>query len=345
MLAGKNLSVNPYISNVFHGVQGQSTPKDLETALQLAYLFFADPRFDEAEYQTGIQQIKALLPNIAQNPDFVFQNEMNKILYGNDPRIVELNEETLEKANLATIERVYRELFKDAAGAILTITGNVDPAAIKPMVEKYIGSIAKGKKADQVNQENIIRFAKGRIDEAVALQMQTPKSTVLQLYTAYMPVDTKTEVALEAANYVLDMIYTKTIREEEGGTYGVGVSMVGQKTPEERVVIQVYFDTNPESAPKLRELAIKGLKDLAENGPELEKFNMAIENFKKNLPESRISNSYWAGNIRSWYKYGIDEDAEYEAALQSVTPDDVKAVLQAVLAQNNLIEITSAPKE
>ena len=345
MLAGKNLSVNPYISNVVHGVQGQSTPKDLETALQLAYLFFADPRFDEAEYQTGIQQIKALLPNIAKNPDFVFQNEMNKILYGNDPRIVELNEETLAKANLATIERVYRELFKDAAGAILTITGNVDPAAIKPMVEKYIGSIAKGKKADQVNKENIIRFAKGRIDEAVALEMQTPKSTVLQLYTAYMPVDTKTEVALEAANYVLDMIYTKSIREEEGGTYGVGVSMAGQRTPEERVIIQVYFDTNPEAAPKLRELAIKGLKDLAENGPELEKFNMAIENFKKNLPESRISNSYWAGNIRSWYRYGIDADAEYEAALQAVTPEDVKAVLQAVLAQNNLIEITSAPKE
>jgi zinc protease len=345
MLAGKNLSVSPYIANVTHGVQGQSTPKDLETALQIAYLFFADPRFDEAEYQTGIQQINALLPNIAKNPDFVFQNEMNKILYSNNPRVVELNEETLAKANLATIERVYRELFKDGAGAILTITGNVDPVAIKPMVEKYIGSIAKGKKADKVNDENIIRFAKGRIDESVAIEMQTPKSTVLQLYTAYMPVDTKTEVALEVANYVLDMIYTKSIREEEGGTYGVGVSMVGQRTPEERVICQVYFDTNPESAPKLRELAIKGLKELAENGPETEKFNMAIENLKKNLPESRISNSYWAGNIRSWYRYGIDMDAEYEAALQTVTPEDVKTVLQALLAQNNLIEITSAPKE
>ena len=345
MLAGKNLSVTPYIGNRAHGVSGSSTPKDLETALQLVYLYFADPRFDEAEYETGIQQIKAILPNIANNPAFILQNEMNKILYGNSPRVIELNEQTLANADLATIERVYRELFKDAAGARLTITGNVNPEEIKPLVEKYIGSIAKGKKADKVNLDNFVDFAKGQIDEVVRIPMETPKSTVLQLYSAYMPVDTKTEVALAVANYVLDMIYTKTIREEEGGTYGVGTAMVGQRLPVERVLIQVQFDTNPEMAERLAELAKKGLKELAENGPELEKFNMAIENFKKNLPESRISNSYWAGNIATYNHHGIDYDAEYEAAVNSITPADVKAVLQAVLAQNNLIEITSAPKE
>ena len=344
MLAGKNLSVTPYISNASHGVQGSSTPKDLETALQLVYLYFADPRFDEAEYETGIQQIKAILPNIASNPDFIFQNEMNKILYNNNPRVVELNEETLAKADLATIERVYRELFKDAAGATLTITGNVDIETLKPMVEKYIGSIKKGKKAAQVNKENLIGFAKGQVDQTVAIPMQTPKSTVLQLYSAYMPIDTKTEVALEVGKYILDMIYTKTIREEEGGTYGVGVAMVGQRYPHERALIQVSFDTNPEMAEKLADLAIKGLKDLAANGPEVEKFNMAIENFKKNIPESRINNSYWANNIRTYLRHGIDYDAEYEAAVNSITPDDVKAVLQAVLAANNLVEIKSAPK-
>lgn len=344
MLAGKNLSVTPFIGAIQHGVQGSSTPKDFETALQLVYLYFADPRFDESEYETGIQQIKAILPNIAKNPDFIFQNEMTKILY-NNPRNVELNDETLAKADLATIERVYRDLFSDAAGARLTITGNVDPDAIKPLVEKYIGSIAKGKKADKINEDNIIRIVKGEVDETVKIPMETPKSTVLQVYTAYMPVDTKTEVALEVANYVLDMIYTKTIREEEGGTYGVGTAMVGQRHPEQRVIIQVSFDTNPESAAKLRALATKGLKELAENGPELDKFNMAIENFKKNIPESRISNSYWSNNIDTYYRHGIDHDAEYEAAVNSVTPEDVKAVLQAVLAQNNLIELTSAPQE
>ncbi len=344
MLAGKNLSVTPYIGTQRHGVSGQATPKDLETALQLVYLYFADPRFDEAEYETGIQQIKAVLPNIATNPDFMLQNAVQRIFY-NSPRTVELNEETLEKANLATIEKVYRELFKDAAGATMYIVGNVNPDEIKPMFEKYIGSIVKGKKATEVNKENVMNFVKGGVDETVLLPMETPKSTVIQIYTAYMPVDTKLQVALEVANYILDMIYTKSIREDEGGTYGVGTAMTAQRSPVERGIIQVQFDTNPEMADKLRELAKKGLKDLAENGPEQEKFNMAIENLKKNLPESRISNSYWNSNVFQYYKYGIDYDKEYEEALNTVTPEDVKAALQAILAQNNLIEIKSAPAE
>ena len=152
-------------------------------------------------------------------------------------------------------------------------------------------------------------------------------------------------VALEVANYVLDMIYTKTIREDEGGTYGVGTGMAGQRSPIERAVIQITFDTNPEAAPKLIELAVKGLKELAQNGPTEEQMSKAVENLKKNLPESRISNSYWMEAIDSWYEYGINSDAEYEAAVNSITIEDVKSVLQAILAQNNMVQVVSAPKK
>ena len=343
LLAGKSLSVTPFISSVRHGVSGQSTPKDLETALQIAYLYFTAPRFDENEYMTGINQINAILPNLKANPDFQFQIAMNNILYGNNPRVVNLTDETLAKANLATIERIYRELFKDAAGATLTIVGNVDLETLKPLVETYIGSLPKGKKATEINKDNVISFAKGEVNEVVKLEMQAPKSTVLQLYTAYAPVDTKKAVALEAANYIMDMIYTKTIREDEGGTYGVGTSMVAQRTPEERLIAQVYFNTNPESVEKLSALAVKGLKELAENGPTQEHFNMTVENFKKNIPESRINNSYWMGCLQHWYEFGIDKDAEYEAALNALTPEDVKAALQELLSQGNVINIASFP--
>ena len=345
MLAGKSLSVSPYIGGSRHGVNGSAAPKDLETALQVAYLYFTDPRFDEAEYMTGINQINALMPNMLANPDFLFDIEMDKILYGNNPRVVSLTEETLAKADLATIERVYRELFKDAAGAVVTIVGNVDLETLKPMVEKYLGSLPKGKKATDVVDENLITFAKGVVNEEVRLPMQAPKSTVVQLYTAYAPVDTKKSVALDAANYIIDMVYTKTIREDEGGTYGVGTSMLAQKLPMERLIAQVYFNTNPEAVAKLSALATKGLKELAENGPSAEHFNMAIENFKKNLPEKRINNSYWLNCLNTWVEQGINYDAEYEDAINTLTAEDVKAALQELLSQGNVINIASYPAE
>ena len=343
MLAGKSLSVNPFISGSRHGVSGSSTPKDLETALQIAYLYFTEPRFDNDEYMTGINQINALLPNLSADPDFQFSIAMDKILYGNNPRVVNLTEETLAKADLATIERVYRELFKDAAGAVVTIVGNVDLETLKPIVEKYIGSLPKGKKASDVNTENLITFAKGEVNEVVKLQMQAPKSTVVQLYSAYAPVNTKKSVALDAANYIIDMIYTKTIREDEGGTYGVGTSMLAQRSPMERLLTQIYFNTNPESVEKLSSLAAKGLKDLAENGPTAEHFNMAIENLKKNIPESRINNGYWMNCLQTWNEHGINHDVEYEEAINTLTPEDIKSALQEILSQGNVITIASFP--
>ena len=345
MLAGKMISMGPNIGSTTHSISGQSTPKDLETAFQLMYLYVTDPRFDSEEFETGIQQIKAVLPNLINTPDFKFQNFVSEKLYGGNERVVVINDEVLEAANLETIERVYRQLFKDAAGATLTIVGNVDLETLKPMVEKYVGSIPKGKKAAGLNKDNMIQMAKGVSEDVLNVEMATPKKTVFQVWSAYMPVSTKDMVTLKVANYVLDMIYTKTIREKEGGTYGVGLSLSGAREPFSRVTFMVQFDTNPEQAEKLSGLTVQYLKELAQNGPTAEELAMALENLKKNVPESRISNSYWKSAIELNLNHGIDYDAEYEAALESVTAEDIKTLMQAVLAQDNFLQIVLAPQE
>ena len=346
MLAGKNVNVYPNLGGTTHGIYGQSTPKDLETAFQLMYLYFAEPRFDAEEFATGIQQIKAVLPNLVNTPDFKFQNFVSEKLYGGNERVVLINDEVLENAKLETIEKVYRNiLFKNVGGATLTIVGNVDLETLKPLVEKYVGSLPKGKKASEVKKENMIDMAKGVSEEVLTVEMQTPKKTVFQVWSAYMPVTTKEIATLKVANYILDMIYTKTIREKEGGTYGVGTSLGATRKPYDRVTLMVQFDTNPEQAEKLSGLTAKYLKEFAQNGPTAEEMAMALENLKKNVPESRISNSYWQSALKLNLEHGIDYDAEYEAALNSVTAEDIKALLQAVLAQDNFIQIMLAPQE
>ena len=346
MLAGKNVSVSPYISGIRHGISASSTPKDLETALQLMYLTVVEPRFDQEEFQTGIEQLKTLLPNILNTPDFKLQQEMVKTLYGGNPRQSVISMETIEKANLATIERVYREqLFKDMAGATVYIVGNVDLATLKPLVEKYIGSMPKGKKATQW-QETGEHIVKGNVENHFNTAMETPKSTVLQVYTSYIPYTVKEEVMLDAAKYVLDMIYTETLREEEGGTYGAGVSTGMQKYPEERALIQVYFDTNPESADKLRELAVKGINGLMTDGPTDEQLTRTVENFKKNIPESRITNGWWLNALQMYCNYdGLDYDKEYEAAVNEISAENIQAALKAVLDQGNFIEVMMSPEK
>ena len=344
MLAGKMVSVSPSIGNTTHAISGSSTPKDLETALQLLYLYVTDPRFDAEAYETGIQQIKAILPNLVNTPDFKFQHFVNEKLYDGNKRVVTINEEVLEAAKLETIEKVYKGLFNNATGTTLTIVGNVDLETLKPMIEKYVGSLPSGKKTS-MNKKNLVEMAKGESVNVLNVEMQTPKKTVFQVWSGYMPVTTKDIVTLDVANYILDMIYTKTIREKEGGTYGVGSNLSAARKPYDRVTFMVQFDTNPEQAEKLSGLTAQYLKEFAQNGPTAEELAMALENLKKNIPESRINNGYWQNAIELNLEYGINYDAEYEAALNNVTAADIQKLLQAVLAQNNFIQIVLAPKE
>ncbi|MBR4809417.1 MAG: insulinase family protein [Bacteroidales bacterium] len=344
MLAGKQVNVYPYINSITHGISGSCQPKDLETALQMLYLEFTDARFDQDEFDVAKGQIAAVLPNLLQTPNFKFQQAVTRTAFADNPRNVVLDADVLDKASLAVIEKNYRTLFKNAAGAKVYIVGNVDPETLKPLVEKYIGSLPKGCKALRWKDDGM-RIAQGKVENAFAVDMQTPKTSVFQFWNSY---DVKYSVAedvnLSAASYILDMIYTSTLREEEGGTYGAQTIVGMDKYPKDRALVQVVFDTNPSSAAKLRELAVAGVKKLAEEGPDAEQMTRVRENFAKNIPESRIRNNYWLEAINYWYRFdGLDYDAEYEAAVKALSPEGIKKTVSGIIASGNFGEVVMSP--
>ncbi|MBR6345776.1 MAG: insulinase family protein [Bacteroidales bacterium] len=342
MLTGKSLRVNPYISNLEHGVSGNSTVRDFETALQLVYLYFTSPRFDEKEWSNGIEQLRAYLPNYISLPDYKFSEQLTSTIYGNNPRRKVVSMETLDKASLKTLEKVYRNLFKDAAGATLTIVGDVDLEAIKPLIQKYIGSLPKGKKALKWNDRKEY-FVDGPVQNVFTADMQTPKSTTIQLYHALTPWTPETKAALDAAKYILDIRYTNSLREDEGGTYGAGVAARMMRRPRQEALVQVYFDSKPALCDRLRELAVQGIEDLAANGPTADETSQAILNLSKNIPERRVTNNYWKECLESWIIYGTDDDATREAAIQSLTPESIRKTVADMLSSGNRIEVVMKP--
>ncbi len=342
MLSGKNLQVGAFIDGLYNGVSGSSSVKDLETALQLVYLTYTDPRFDQEEWDNAIAQLKAVLPNALGTPQFKLQKDLNDFLYGGNPRRQFISMETLEKANLQTVEKNYRKLFASAAGSVMVITGDVDVETLKPLVEKYIGSLPKGKKTKGI-KDLAPRLVKGENIKTIQTDMETPKSTVVEVYSDYRPYTVKDDVLARAVSYVLDQIYVDTMREDEGGTYGASSSANAGLEPEPMYIMQVAFECKPEMAAKLRAMARDEFRKLAENGPTDEQFNRTLENFKKNVPENRISNSYWMNNLVRFAKFGFDYDKEYEEAVASLTKEGIKEAARRLFESGNFLEFAQMP--
>ncbi len=335
MLAGKNVSVAPSVGTLTHGVNGVSTVKDLETAFQLAYLYYMDPRFDETEYNQGINQLAAILPNLASQPNYQLQTALYKEFFGDNPRRQMISGKTLEDASLSTIERVYRSLYKDIAGAELVIVGDFVPEAIKPMVEKYFGSLPKGKKATHW-LDNTPQILDKDVLSDFAVDMQTPMSTVVDIYKVPVKFSYDLQVAAEALSYILDMRYVTSLREEEGGTYGASSSCDVALVPKQFAALQVSYNCKPALTDRLRELATKDIVALAEQGPTAEEFDMAKKNLEKNIPENRIKNSYWMSAIVSHEINGTDKDTDYEAGVQHLTASAIQALAKQLLSGSHL---------
>ena len=331
MMSGKQFNVSRSYGNLSHGFTGSSTVKDLESALQLLYLNYTQPRFDQAEYDQAVKQLEAILPNLEKQPTYQLQKVISEKFY-DSPRAAYISEELLSKASLQTIERVTKELFKDAAGATMIMVGDFDVETVKPLIEKYVGSLPKGKKPTAWIDRNAGIVSRNVLED-FRTPMEAPKTTVLQCWkTDDVTYSVANDVVYSALEYILDMVYTATLREEEGGTYGASAGTSLSREPKQYAILQVAYETNDQQANTLRELAVKGLRDIAENGPSEEYFDRTVKNMQKNIPERRLRNSYWVNSLRKWNDYGENYDAEWEAAVNALTPDQIKAAASALIS-------------
>ena len=73
-LAGISASVELGVDNYQTQINGVCSPKDIETMLQLLYLNFVQPRYDETDYATLMKMLRSQLENAESNPDFVMEN-------------------------------------------------------------------------------------------------------------------------------------------------------------------------------------------------------------------------------------------------------------------------------
>lgn len=342
MLAGKQLSIAPKIGELNHSISGNTTSGDLETALQLLYLYFTAPRFDPTEYAQGIDMLATQLPNLESTPDWAFNKAIQNTVYAGKRHPL-LSKEVLEKANLQTIEKYYRSLFNDVAGATFYMAGDFKIEEVLPLIQKYLGSLPKGKKA-QTFADNGPIFVSGAVSNEFAIPMQNPKVSIFYLFSQNADYSVEAEVDNEALYYILSMTYTNTLRESEGGTYGAQVAGQVNQAPFSVRYIQVACDTNVDQQKRLRELIREGVNNLAVNGPSAEDFDKAKKNLEKNIPESKLRNAYWLQALVQKDYYGYDYVSDYQKAVETITAERIQKAAAELIASGNVVEIVMLPE-
>ena len=343
-LSGKNASVGLGTDDYEVSVAGQGSPKDLETVMQLLYLQFTAPRFSQDDFNVIMNQYRPYFENAQKNPDYISTVQRYKTLYGNHPRRQQISPEILDQVKFEYIEPAYKALYSNAANFTTYIVGNVDLAVLKPLVEKYIGSLPVSKKID-AKVDDGVRAVKGEVVNDFKVSMQQPKVGLTRIYTGPIDYTMKNRVAMNVLSQVLRSRYTVSIREEKGGTYSVGVG--GQVLPDFEPWYQliVLFDTNEQMADELSQIVIDEIKKIAAEGPNAEDVEKVRKYLLKEYENQIQANGNWLDWLDQYNYRGVNFITEYKKAVEELTYDDLKALAAKVLADNNMAYIVMRPEK
>lgn len=346
-LTGRVASASTGIGEFTETVSGSSNNADIETMFQLVYLNMTAKRQDSDAYQAFMQNATEALRSAAADPMSAVADSIPAMLFPENVLRKPLKEADLSKVNYDRIMQIYRERFADAGDFTFFIIGTFDEATLKPLVEQYLASLPKMKRKDVSHYEQATGITKNASIKHFNINADTRMAEVYDVYVSQMPYDLETRLKTSILGEILTQQYQKTIREDEGGTYGVGANASISKYPKGQASILINFKTAPEKVQLLNDKIKKELQEMAEHGINKEYFNKTVKNMEISFQNSQDENSYWLGVIMSKFYHNEDNHPVYLETLRKITPESIQQYLKDFLKGHRYFEmvVTSEGKQ
>ncbi len=343
-LAGKKVSCSASLGVDNESLNGYASPDDVKTLFELIYLAMTSPRTDNDAYASFENRMKAQLENAKLDPSTALNDTISKVVYNNHPRAVSLEAEDFDKISYQRILDIYKERYGDASDFTFTFVGNLNVDSIRPYIEQYLATLPANGRVDKPSPDALPKIMKGKLENHFSREMQTPKSSVFQLYSGKSEYNLKNLLTASLLSQILDLVYTETIREAEGGSYGVYAGVSLSDFPKGQTTLQVFFDTDPEKWENMVRIVDEEIQRIATEGPKSEHLTKSRDNMLKRHNERLQENSYWLNVIDSYYFRGMDAYTNYKETLESITADDIKKFMSDFISQGNCVEVVMGPK-
>lgn len=346
MLSGKTARVSPFIGSVSEGMNGNASPQDLETMLQMTYLYFTNPRFDEEAFNSYISKNRMIYTNLLSSPQNFYGDKFSRILSQDNPRGGGYpRAEDLDKIDFKRAFEIYKERFADASDFTFLFVGNFDVESIKPLLATYLGSLPNLDREESWTDLGI-EAPKGVVKEDI-MKGSDPKSYATIYYHGKTDYDALKNYQLSSLGEVITNKLIDVLREEKSGVYGVGASAGMIRLPDEKYYFRIAFPCGPENVDDLVATTHDILKDIKANGITEEDLNKVKQAQLKGLQEDLKQNNYWMNRLYSFYYYNDDlsDFMNSEERIEALTKEDLKKVANEFLNEEQYVQAILLPEE
>ena len=344
-LSDKVVRLSPYIGELEEGMRGSSSIDDLEFFLQMLHLYFTKPRKDEQAFASMMAKNKALYANLLSSPGLWFRNEVNTVLYQDHARRQFIDPpEKLSEVELDEAYRVFRERFSGVGDFTFVFVGSFDVDQMEALLSRYLGSLP-GEPVVEAWQDVNARVLTEAVDKTY-YRGKEPQSQVLMQYNIPAEWDMQDRFHLNMAVEVLRITMRESMREEQGGVYGVRAGSSAQRYPVGRYSVNISFTCAPENVAQLSETVLKEVKALQADGPNAQNMQKVKEQARKDYQVGLTENGYWLGNLMFAYENDLDPARilTTEDKIDALTAEEVQAAAQRFLQEKHLARFVLKPE-
>lgn len=345
MLAGKSAGAGAYLGAYTHGINGSSSTKDLETALQLAHLQITAPNFAPEAMTLLRTRLQAALANRAQSPGAAFGEKLEAVNtldhYSSKP----LRVEELDRLRPEVMKSFYTARFANAADLTFFFVGSFTVEQITPLLTRYLGSLPSKGSATSKAMDMQVQFP-AQVRKEIVRKGKEPKANTAISFFADTRLDELEMHRLRAATSVLEMRLTDIVREEMGGTYGVSIGYSDMQPVPGYGLVQISFGSDPARVDTLVAAILKEVARLRAEGPTEDDLQKVKEIEKRGLETNVRNNGFWVGAMQTVHSLGWDLTgiARRAQRTEGLTRENVKAAFQKYFPENRYTQVSLLPE-
>jgi zinc protease len=344
LLADKVVSVQPYISELEEGISGGASPEDLETMFQLIHLYVTTPRRSEQAFSSVRQRQRGFVENRLARPESVFSDRVTAIATQDHFRRRPWSLQLIDEMDLDTSFEVYQDRFADTSDFTYIFVGNVTADQLRPLVESYLGSLpSKGR--EESWRDVGVRSPQGVVEETVVKGIE-PKSRVMILFPHDFEWTRHNRFDLQSTAEILRIRLREVLREDEGGTYGVGVNASTSRYPREMSTFSVSFGCSPDRVDELIPLVYEEIRKLQEHGPRAQDVAKVQQQDRRSREVQLRENGFWLSALESYLWHDQDPRLilQYDELVDGLTADAIQETAQRWIDFDRRIEVVLMPE-
>ena len=344
LLAGKRVSVSPFIGELFEGFTGSASPEDMETLFQLVTLYATEPRFDPVFFARYAASLRSIAETNAAQPDDVLFDTARTVLAQDHFRRRPLTVEMLEELSLERAEAVYADRFADFGDATFVFVGAFDWDDLRALSATYLASLPTTGRAEEWMDHGI--DPPMGVENHVVHSGMEPRSNTVLAFAGDMDWSRAEALTLNVAGEMLGIRLRERPREQLGGTYYIAVNASSSTLPDTEYQTSIIFGSDPSRVEELFEEVLDQVNWLREGG-EQNYLDTVKEQLRTSRQEQLRENGFWLGQI--WVAVQQRESfaaiVGFNDRLEALTLEDVAAAAERYFTPESYVRVVLFPVE